>query len=120
MTTRVASWNASLCAASLNASSTSLPASWWVNHAGRGYEPTIVVGSRIMPREYHGTGPDRFGLLVCLHQLGEPRERGVPALRHPIEVAPRDVERLGLELPQPLAAAPDVDHEPGLGQHREV
>src|ERR1044071_9250021 len=56
ITTRVASWNASLCAATLNASSRSRPASWWVNHAGRGNDPTIVVGSS-MPRGYHTWRP---------------------------------------------------------------
>src|SRR5438477_213954 len=32
----------------------SLPASWCVNHAGRGYDPTIVVGSS-MARRYHSS-----------------------------------------------------------------
>src|SRR5690242_2778557 len=53
ITTRVASWNASACEAILNASSTSRPASCWVNHSGRGYEPTIVVGRSCMARSYH-------------------------------------------------------------------
>src|ERR1041385_3994629 len=57
ITTRVASWNASLCAATLNASSRSLPASWWVNHAGRGNEPTIVVGSSMAWRYHSSRAP---------------------------------------------------------------
>src|SRR5678815_1423359 len=55
--TRVASWNASECDVSLNASRMSLPASWCVNHAGRGYDPTVVVGSS-MRRRYHSSPRD--------------------------------------------------------------
>src|SRR3569832_2002359 len=51
ITVRVAPWNASAGDAILNASSTSRPASCCVNHCGRGYEPTIVVGKRCMAAE---------------------------------------------------------------------
>src|SRR5262249_28733077 len=44
-TLRVASTKASWCSKSLNASMTSRPWSWCRNQRGRGYEPTIVVGS---------------------------------------------------------------------------
>src|ERR1043166_8183447 len=76
ITTRVASWNASLCAARLNASSRSLPASWWVNHPGRGYDPTIVVGSN-MRRGYHSRRAPGHGQVAVV-----PLRRGSPVLPH--------------------------------------
>ncbi len=50
----------------------------------------------------------------------EPRERRVPALRDPFEVAVRDVELLSLELPSALASSPRAAHEARALQHPQM
>src|SRR4029077_19546027 len=48
ITVATASSYASSCCTSLNATRTSRPSSCCLNHWGRGYEPTIVVGRTVL------------------------------------------------------------------------
>src|SRR4051794_39963927 len=82
MTARTASANASAWRHSLNACRTSRPASCWVNHAGRGYEPTIVVGSSGSA----GAAAPAVSMVMVLLCHQSRQGHGWPGANHPSEL----------------------------------
>ncbi|HLJ57772.1 MAG TPA: hypothetical protein VKT77_22235, partial [Chthonomonadaceae bacterium] len=60
----------------------------------------------------------RFHLL--LHEVAEPVDRGVPALRYLVEIAARRFELRRLQLPNPFAPTTPAAHQTGVGKDLQV